>query len=155
VVKNGRLGLPREVRVRFWEGGSGRVWGRGRRRWRAGISHPVAWRWMQLAGGVATNGPWPGSGRYLSVAEREEIALGRARGESLRAGRLHTLIPRGTDRWKGLYHQRGAVVHEFGRIKHEWAMLPLRVRRIYRVRLYVDLTILAQLASALLATRTP
>jgi hypothetical protein len=27
----------------------------------------------------------------------------------VKASRLHTLIPRGTDRWKGLYHQRGAV----------------------------------------------
>jgi hypothetical protein len=42
---------------------------------------------------------------------------------------------------------------EFGRLKHEWAMLPLRVRRLERVRLHVDLTILAQLASALLTTR--
>ena len=73
----------------------------------------------------------------------------------LKADRLHTLIPRGTYRWKSLYHQRGGVEREFGRLKHEWAMLPLRVRRIYRVRLHVDLTILAQLASALLATRTP
>ena len=73
----------------------------------------------------------------------------------LKAGRLHTLIPRGTDRWKSLYHQRGAVEREFGHLKHEWAMLPLRVRRMVRVRLHVDLTILAQLASALLATRTP
>lgn len=71
----------------------------------------------------------------------------------IKAGRLHTLIPRGTDRWKGLYHQRGAVEREFGRLKHEWAMLPLRVRRLARVRLHVDLTILAQLASALLTTR--
>ena len=73
----------------------------------------------------------------------------------LKADRLHTLIPRGTERWKGLYHQRGAVEREFGRLKHEWAMLPLRVRRIHRVRQHVDLTILAQLASALLTTRTP
>jgi len=73
----------------------------------------------------------------------------------LKADRLHTLIPRGTERWKSLYHQRGAVEREFGHLKHEWAMLPLRVRRIFRVRLHVDLTILAQLASALLATRTP
>lgn len=43
---------------------------------------------------------------------------------------------------------------EFGRLKNEWAMLPLRVRRIYWVRLHVDLTILAQLASTLLKTRT-
>jgi hypothetical protein len=39
-------------------------------------------------------------------------------------------------------------------LKHQWSLLPLRVRRIYRVRLHVDLTILAQLASALLITRT-
>ena len=72
----------------------------------------------------------------------------------LKADRLHTPIPRGTERWKGLYHQCGAVEREFGRLKHEWAMLPLRVRRIRRVRLHVDLTIPAQLASALLSTRT-
>ena len=68
----------------------------------------------------------------------------------VKASRLHTLIPRGTDRWKSLYHQRGAVEREFGHLKHEWAMLPLRVRRLPRVRLHVDLTILAQLASALI-----
>jgi len=34
-------------------------------------------------------------------------------------------------------------------------MLPLRVRRMARVRLHVDLTVLTQLASALLTTRTP
>jgi hypothetical protein len=73
----------------------------------------------------------------------------------VKASRLHTLIPRGTDRWKSLYHQRGAVEREFGHLKHEWAMLPLRVRRVERVRLHVDLTILAQLASALLTARTP
>ena len=38
-------------------------------------------------------------------------------------------------------------------MKHEWGMLPLRVQRLARVRLHVDLTILAQLASALLALR--
>jgi Transposase DDE domain len=71
----------------------------------------------------------------------------------VKTSRLHTLIPRATDRWKTLYHQRGAVEREFGRLKNEWAMLPLRARRIHRVRLHVDLTILAQLASALLTTR--
>lgn len=73
----------------------------------------------------------------------------------LKASRLHTLIPRNTPRWKALYHQRGAVEREFGRLKHEWGMLPLRVRRLARVRLHVDLTILAKLASALLAARAP
>ncbi len=71
----------------------------------------------------------------------------------VKASRLHPLIPRDTDRFKTLYHQRGAVEREFGRLKHEWGALPLRIRRLPRVRLHIDLTILAQLASALAATR--
>jgi len=66
----------------------------------------------------------------------------------VKASRLHPLIPRETSRFKGYYHQRGAVEREFGRLKHEWGLLPLRVRRIERVRLHVDLTILATLADA-------
>ena len=42
-----------------------------------------------------------------------------------------------------------AVEREFGRLKHEWALLPLRVRRLDRVRLHADLTVLAKLASRL------
>jgi hypothetical protein len=71
----------------------------------------------------------------------------------IKADRLHTLIPRGTDRWKKLYRQRGAVERENGRLKNEWALLPLRVRRIERVRLHADLTILARLATALTKAR--
>jgi len=70
-----------------------------------------------------------------------------------RADRLHTLVPRTTDRWKALHHQRGCVECGFGRLKNEWGMLPLRVRRIERVRLHVGLTILAQLATALAKAR--
>jgi Transposase DDE domain/Transposase domain (DUF772) len=66
----------------------------------------------------------------------------------VKASRLHPLIPRETQRFKNLYHQRGAVEREFGVLKHEWAMLPLRVRRLNRVQLHVDLTILARLADA-------
>lgn len=71
----------------------------------------------------------------------------------IRADRLHTLIPRETARWKALYRSRGSVEREFGRLKHEWSLLPLRVRRIDRVALHVDLTILARLASALADAR--
>ncbi|HYY82582.1 MAG TPA: transposase [Actinomycetes bacterium] len=69
------------------------------------------------------------------------------------ASRLHTLIPRGTARWKKLYRLRGAVERENGRLKHEWALLPLRVRRLERVQLHADLTILARLACALATAR--
>jgi len=46
-----------------------------------------------------------------------------------------------------------AVECEFGRFKNEWAMAPLRVRRIERVRLHVDPTALAKLAFRLVAER--
>ncbi|MCA1673838.1 MAG: transposase, partial [Actinobacteria bacterium] len=67
----------------------------------------------------------------------------------VKADRLHTLIPR----TKAIYRTRGAIEREFGRLKHEWGMLPLRVRRLPRVRLHVDLTILTRLASALIEAR--
>jgi len=71
----------------------------------------------------------------------------------IRADRLHSLVPRSTERWHDLYHQRGAVEREFGYLKHEWSMLPLRVRSLPRVRLHVDLTILARLATSLAKAR--
>ncbi len=72
----------------------------------------------------------------------------------LKADRLHTLIPRESRRWKALYRRRAAVEREFGRLKHEWALLPLRVRGLERVRLHADLTILGRLAAALAKART-
>jgi hypothetical protein len=63
------------------------------------------------------------------------------------------LIPRHTARSAKLYKSRGAIEREFGRFKHEWAMLPLRVRGLHRVRLHADLTILAKLGCALAKTR--
>jgi hypothetical protein len=44
---------------------------------------------------------------------------------------------------------RRAVERELGRLEHEWALLPLRVRGPDRVRLHADLTILAKSAYAL------
>jgi hypothetical protein len=71
----------------------------------------------------------------------------------VKADRLHPLIPRETPRFAALYRRRGAVEREFGRLKHEWALLPLRVRGRDRVRLHADLTILAKLACALSRAR--
>jgi hypothetical protein len=44
----------------------------------AGVSSPVAYRWFRHAGGVNPALPSTVSGRYLSFAEREDIALWRA-----------------------------------------------------------------------------
>lgn len=71
----------------------------------------------------------------------------------IKADRLHPLIPHDTTRWKRLYRRRASVERAFGRLKNEWALAPLRVRRIERVRLHADLTILSQLACALSQTR--
>ncbi|MFL6137588.1 MAG: transposase [Frankiaceae bacterium] len=68
------------------------------------------------------------------------------------ADRLHPLIPRSTPRFKALYRQRGAVERAFGHLKGEWGFAPLRVRRLDRVRLHADLTILARLATTLAAS---
>jgi transposase len=67
----------------------------------------------------------------------------------VRADRLHPLIPHQTLRWRSFYRRRAAIEREFGRLKHEWALLPLRVRGIDRVKLHADLTILAKLATTL------
>jgi transposase len=67
----------------------------------------------------------------------------------IKADRLHPLIPRETLRWKGLYRRRASVERQFGRLKNECALAPLRVRGIERVRLHADLTILSQLTCAL------
>lgn len=63
--------------------------------------------------------------------------------------RLHPLLSRQSERWRTLYKARGAVEREFGRLKHEWAMLPLKIRGLARVRLHVDLTILTRLCCTL------
>jgi IS30 family transposase len=74
--KGGRPPAPRDARLRFWEGvraglGPGEAAAAAGLGWRTG-------RWFAEAGGVKANGPGPVSGRYLSLAEREEIAVGLA-----------------------------------------------------------------------------
>ncbi len=108
MAKNGRPGLPREVRVRFWDGiraGLGT-----REAAAAGAGKSVGSVWFAAAGGVKGNGAAAGSGRYLCLAEREEIALGLARGESFgvigaRLGRAVSTISREVERngCRGVY----------------------------------------------------
>ena len=51
----------------------------------AGVSAPVGTRWFREGGGMQLNNLAPLSGRYLSFAEREEIALLHAQGFGVRA----------------------------------------------------------------------
>jgi len=54
-------------------------------------------------------------------------------------GRLFPRIPRHTQRFRDLYRRRAAVEREFGRLKHDYGLLPLRVRGVERVELHTDL----------------
>ena len=59
------------------------------------------------------------------------------------------LVPRDSKRFGDLHRGRSAVEREFGRLKHEYGLTPLRVRGIERVALHADLTMLVRLAPAL------
>jgi transposase, IS5 family len=98
------------------------------------------------------HGEWRFAGAdYDRKATKWRCPTGECKPASVwvKADRLHPLIPRETLRWKGLYRGRASVERAFGRSKNEWGLAPLRVRRIERVRLHADLTILAQLSGVL------
>ena len=81
------LGRPaagrRESRVRFWQAIARGVQSE-RAGIEAGVSGIVGIRWFREGGGMPTVDLAPLSGRYLSFAEREEIALLRAQGLGVR-----------------------------------------------------------------------
>src|SRR5512135_1132567 len=73
----------REQRQRFWAAiarGVSTMDAAGE----AGVSEAVGVRWFRESGGMPTVTQAPLSGRYLSLAEREEIAILRARGSGVR-----------------------------------------------------------------------
>ena len=81
----------REDRQRFWAA-IGRGLSSEDAAVEAGVSQPVGTRWFREAGGMQPITQGPLSGRFLSFAEREEIAILRARGCGVRQ------IARSTDR---------------------------------------------------------
>ena len=82
-MKNGRPGVPRSVQAGFWDGmRAGLPVVEAERA--AGVSKGQGGAWFRRGGGVKGNGPVRPGGRYLSVAEREEIAAGVAAGLSRR-----------------------------------------------------------------------
>src|SRR5437764_11528637 len=82
-MRNGRPAAPRAVQVQFWEGVRSGL-GVQEAGLAAGVGPVKAFAWFKRAGGVTSNGPRPASGRYLSVAGREEVAVGLAAGDSRR-----------------------------------------------------------------------
>ncbi|MHB0928524.1 MAG: IS30 family transposase [Candidatus Nanopelagicales bacterium] len=74
---------PREVQRLFWlEIAKGLIPAQAAAV--VGASQPVGQRWFHKAGGMPPFDLVPLSGRYLSFAEREEIALAHARGDGVR-----------------------------------------------------------------------
>src|SRR5438093_10469900 len=73
----------REDRQRFWLAIAA-GWSSEDAAAAAGVSQAVGSRWFRDGGGMPSITMAPLSGRYLSFAEREEIALARARGCGVR-----------------------------------------------------------------------
>jgi hypothetical protein len=84
----------------------------------------------------------------LRGAKANQVALPLALG-----GRLFPRIARHTQRFKDLYRGRVAVEREFGRLKHDYGLAPLRTRGLERVALHADLVMLARLSQALARAR--
>ncbi len=83
MAKAGRPRLPRAARVGFWDGIRSGLSVREAAA-AAGADGQRAAAWFREAGGVKANAPGAGRGRYLSLAEREEIAVGVAQGLAYR-----------------------------------------------------------------------
>jgi len=112
---------------------------------------PFVKRGDQLAP-TCEHGTWTFAGAdFTRGASKWRCPTGECEPKSkwIKASRLHPLIPRETKRWRDLYRGRAAVEREFGRLKHEYGLAPLRVRGLGRVALHADLTMLARLSQAL------
>jgi IS30 family transposase len=100
-----RLALPLEVRRQFWEAVRGGL-GVKEAGALAGVGPTTAQRWFNEAGGVNPIRIVPPIGRYLSLAEREELMRLDAAGHGVRAiarvmGRAPSTISRELRRGKG------------------------------------------------------
>ena len=116
---------------------------------------PTVKRGDQLAP-ACEHGVWVFAGAdFKRKAAKWRCPTGECQPKSVwrKSSRLHPLIPRETKRWRDLYRGRAAVEREFGRLKHEYGLAPLRVRGLDRVSLHADLTMLARLSQALARSR--
>jgi transposase, IS30 family len=131
VAKNGRPGVPRPVQAVFWDG-VGAGLGVREAGLAAGVGSNLAKVWFRRAGGVRANGPGRGSGRYLPVAGREEIAAGEpVRAIAARLGRDPSTVSREVRRngCRGRYRALAAQARaEFRARRPETAKLAASAR---------------------------
>ena len=77
----GRPGFSVEVREVFWSS-----WSAGKQTVEAAaeacVSHTAAKKWVRECGGIRPRPPVVPKGRFLSLEDREDIAIGRAAGKS-------------------------------------------------------------------------
>jgi DDE family transposase len=105
---------------------------------------------------VCEHGTWTFAGAdFKRRAVKYRCPTGECSPKStwVKADRANPLVPRGTKRFSQLYRGRAAVEREFGRLKNEYGLTPLRVRGLQRVALHADLTMLARLSVALARAR--
>jgi len=105
---------------------------------------------------VCPHGTWVFGGTdYRRRRSKWRCPHGKCRPKSVweKASRIHPLIPRSSPRWKALYAGRNAVEGEFARLKYYFGLRRPPVRGRDRMSLFVDLVILARLASALTDAR--
>ena len=120
----GRRTLTNEVRRGFWRGVRAGLGSEAAAR-SVGVSGITGRRWFVQAGGMCPRSLDEPSGRYLTLAEREEIAIGLACEESIRSiarrlGRAPSTVSRevrrgsrrghhaGRDRYRAVLAQHGA-----------------------------------------------
>jgi Transposase DDE domain len=105
---------------------------------------------------TCAHGTWTFAGTdFKRGASKWRCPTGECKPKStwVKADRRNPLIPRETKRWRSLYRGRASVEREFGRLKNEYGLAPLRVRGIERVALHADLVMLARLSQALSRVR--
>ena len=116
MAKLGRPPVPRAGRVRFWDGVRSGLSLREAAA-AAGVHRHQAEAWFREAGGIKGNAPAArGGGRYLSLREREEIAVGLAQGLAVREiarrlGRAASTVSReiGRNSTRGRYRYRAVA----------------------------------------------
>jgi hypothetical protein len=105
---------------------------------------------------MCDHGRWTFAGAdFKRKATKWRCPTGECRPKSvwIKADRRNPLIPHETKRFGDLYCGRSAVEREFGRLKNEYGLTPLRVRGLERVQLHADLVMLARLSQALARAR--